>query len=176
MKLHPLYIKPWGRKGFYKVTWIIFLLALTITSCSQSSLASQTTSTPPDVSETAGVVTAQPTNTSIPEPSPSPTQPPIMVWLAPYLPEKLVESITLPAGYSLASSQEAAEVILTVDTQAQSPSSQWVYALVAPFPTVTDGVSFEQLQSAWTGNPPEPFASSPLLMDALTKDVLGKTC
>jgi poly-gamma-glutamate synthesis protein (capsule biosynthesis protein) len=95
-----------------------------------------------------------------------------MIWLAPYLPEKLVESITLPEGYSLASSQEGADVILTVDTQAQSPSSQWVYALVAPFPTVMDGVSFEQLQSAWNGNPPEPFASSPLLMDETTKDVL----
>jgi poly-gamma-glutamate synthesis protein (capsule biosynthesis protein) len=42
---------------------------------------------------------------------------------------------------------------------------QWVYALVAPFPTVTDGVTFDDLRSVWDGNPPRPpFALSPLLM------------
>ncbi|HSM72584.1 MAG TPA: hypothetical protein VK851_13655, partial [Anaerolineales bacterium] len=42
---------------------------------------------------------------------------------------------------------------------------QWVYALVAPFPTVTDGVTFVDLRTAWDGNPPRPpFSLSPLLM------------
>ena len=42
---------------------------------------------------------------------------------------------------------------------------QWVYALVAPFPTATDGVTFDDLRSVWDGNPPRPpFNLSPLLM------------
>ena len=46
---------------------------------------------------------------------------------------------------------------------------QWVYALVAPFPTVTDGVTFDELKSAWNnGAIPAPFNGHPLLMDKST--------
>jgi len=50
---------------------------------------------------------------------------------------------------------------------------QWVYALVAPFPTITDGVTFDELHIAWTeGTAPAvspepvegPFSGIPLLM------------
>jgi poly-gamma-glutamate synthesis protein (capsule biosynthesis protein) len=44
-----------------------------------------------------------------------------------------------------------------------------VYALVAPFPTVTDGVTFDELHLAWNeGIVPESFKGSPLLMDEST--------
>ncbi|HSL27739.1 MAG TPA: CapA family protein [Anaerolineales bacterium] len=45
-------------------------------------------------------------------------------------------------------------------------SVSWVYALVAPFPTVTDGVTFDELQRQWTeGIAPSAFEGPPLLMD-----------
>lgn len=44
-----------------------------------------------------------------------------------------------------------------------------VYALVAPFPTLMDGVSFDELKRAWTeGNAPPPFTGHPLLMSEST--------
>ena len=44
-----------------------------------------------------------------------------------------------------------------------------VYALVAAFPTVTDGVTFDELLLAWTeGTTPASFEGQPLLMDAST--------
>jgi poly-gamma-glutamate synthesis protein (capsule biosynthesis protein) len=44
-----------------------------------------------------------------------------------------------------------------------------VYALVVPFPIVTDGVTFDELHLAWSeGRVPEPFNGSPLLMDEST--------
>ena len=44
-----------------------------------------------------------------------------------------------------------------------------VYALVAPFPTVTDGVSFDELKLAWMEETsPVPFDGHPLLMDEPT--------
>jgi poly-gamma-glutamate synthesis protein (capsule biosynthesis protein) len=54
--------------------------------------------------------------------------------------------------------------------------STWVYVLVAPFPTVADGVRFEDLKSAWRGSlslPPacvqcENFNRSPLWMSEST--------
>jgi len=46
---------------------------------------------------------------------------------------------------------------------------QWVYALVAPFPTVTDGVTSDELKLAWTqGTAPAPFTGHPLLMEEST--------
>ena len=45
-----------------------------------------------------------------------------------------------------------------------------VYALVAPFPTVTDGVSSDELKQAWIeGASPAPFTGQPLLMADSTR-------
>ena len=57
---------------------------------------------------------------------------------------------------------------------AQEPQSnelqiQWVYVLAAPFPTVADGVTFDELHLAWTeGTIPAPFNGHPLLMEDST--------
>jgi len=46
---------------------------------------------------------------------------------------------------------------------------QWVYALVAPFPTATDGMTSEELKLAWAqGTAPAPFTGHPLLMEEST--------
>ncbi len=46
---------------------------------------------------------------------------------------------------------------------------QKVYALVAAFPTVTDGITSDELSLAWTeGTIPAPFSGHPLLMDEST--------
>ncbi|HEX5807056.1 MAG TPA: CapA family protein [Anaerolineales bacterium] len=46
---------------------------------------------------------------------------------------------------------------------------QWVYALVAPFPTVIDGVTFDELSLAWQeGTALPPFTGRPLLMEGST--------
>jgi hypothetical protein len=42
--------------------------------------------------------------------------------------------------------------------------SIWIYALVAPFPTITDDVSSQELLDFWRGAGPGPFAGSPLRM------------
>jgi poly-gamma-glutamate synthesis protein (capsule biosynthesis protein) len=47
-----------------------------------------------------------------------------------------------------------------------------VYALVAPFPTIPDGVDGEDLQRAWRGESQGPFAGQPILLDDRTLDVL----
>ncbi|HEX5810289.1 MAG TPA: CapA family protein, partial [Anaerolineales bacterium] len=77
-------------------------------------------------------------------------------------------------------SQEAVPVDLSVQAATATPTpetvfvhdtSQWVYALVAPFPTVTDGVTSGELKRQWTeGIAPPSFEGRPLLMD---ESVLG---
>ncbi len=54
--------------------------------------------------------------------------------------------------------------------------STWIYALVAPFPTVTDGVTLGEIKAAWNGSSAgqaqcaqcEPLVSSPLWMTEST--------
>src|SRR5688572_32355404 len=67
----------------------------------------------------------------------------------------------------------SASVHLDISSSVQSDSAktkiQWIYALVAPFPTVKDGVTFDELHLAWTeGTAPAPFSGIPLLMDQST--------
>jgi poly-gamma-glutamate synthesis protein (capsule biosynthesis protein) len=74
------------------------------------------------------------------------------------------------------------KVALQVATSTPSPTQdlqneahiQWLYALVVPFPTVTDGVTFDELHLAWTeGTAPAPFSGTPLLMEASTLNALS---
>ncbi len=82
-------------------------------------------------------------------------------------------SIVLPDGYALANNPAEADIALTVSDQKLPPTSQWVYALVAPFPTVTDGITAAELQSIWKENSASKSIGAPLLMDSSTLDVLS---
>jgi poly-gamma-glutamate synthesis protein (capsule biosynthesis protein) len=61
---------------------------------------------------------------------------------------------------------------LTLDVAISAPGeshvSVWTYALVAPFPTLTDNVNTQELLSAWIGYPLGPFSGVPLLMEQST--------
>ncbi|HSK88200.1 MAG TPA: hypothetical protein VK880_07590, partial [Anaerolineales bacterium] len=73
---------------------------------------------------------------------------------------KQVERLNVRLGVSRLPGQEP---------QTNEMQIQWVYALVAPFPTVTDGVTLDELQTAWSeGVFPEAFSGSPLLMEEST--------
>ena len=57
----------------------------------------------------------------------------------------------------------------TQELQSNETQFQWLYALVAPFPTVKDGVTFDELHLAWSeGAASAPFNGMPLLMEAST--------
>jgi poly-gamma-glutamate synthesis protein (capsule biosynthesis protein) len=64
---------------------------------------------------------------------------------------------------------------ITLDVSDSTTSStatqiQWLYALVAPFPTVSDGVSADELKNAWLhADAPGAFHGFPLLMDESTQ-------
>lgn len=45
------------------------------------------------------------------------------------------------------------EIVYTFEFDEKNPIGNWIYALVAPFPTVTDEVTYEWLQNLWQGQP-----------------------
>jgi hypothetical protein len=81
-------------------------------------------------------------------------------------------SIVLPGGYAFTEKQDGADVGIIFDDQNLPASTKWIYTLVAPFPTVPDGITYQELQAVWKGDPVEKAIDAPLLMDAGTLDVL----
>lgn len=61
------------------------------------------------------------------------------IYIDPNLPRSFRQRLGIPADLPLVEQADSASLHLRVG--ADYPVSQWVYALVAPFPTVTDGVS-----------------------------------
>jgi hypothetical protein len=154
----------------FGLVWV--LLVLLVTGCAPAGQATAPTST-----HTAGVAATQvpgPTTTAAPSATPPPPTPTPGVWAPAYLPAGLREAIDLSPGVTWATSPEEAAAVL--DIGGSQPAATWVYALVAPFSTIPDGVSFQDLQAAWNGEPPAspdefPFAGRPLLLDESTLGV-----
>ena len=107
---------------------IIFLSACTLT---------QATSTIP--------ATASP----LPTATATSTSRPTALWISDAVPDTLRE-IAEESGIPLV--RDADDATLHFDLGGVGNTSTWIYALVAPFPTVEDGVSTEELQSLWLEN------------------------
>jgi poly-gamma-glutamate synthesis protein (capsule biosynthesis protein) len=125
----------------------------------------------PAVQPTAGMTPIPPSPTATETaPVPTATQPASpTIWLADYLPQSLVHSIQLAEGVVQAQQPEEAQYLLQAGNG--YPLSQWFYALVAPFPTIPDGLSLDELQGAWQGKGAHIFVGAPLLMDESTWEV-----
>lgn len=109
----------------------------------------------------------------LPLPRPLPTGTPVVsgLWIAPSVPDALRQAV-LGSGLPLVDAPETAAVRLGIDPnpnpQSTDSRSTWIYALVAPFPTVVDGVRFEDLKQAWGGQAPSALAGKPLVMTEST--------
>ena len=93
-----------------------------------------------------------------------------LLWASPAVPVQLRE-LLLQNGFQISESQQAS-VSHFMDVAQPVDNSQnisiWTYALVAPFPTLVDDVSSQDLRSAWSASSSGPFAGIPLLMDEST--------
>ena len=96
------------------------------------------------------------------------------IWASPSVPSGLQDVFRNWGFQVVAGDQQAAN--LYVDIMQPAPGanhvSVWTYALVAPFPTVADGVSTQDLLTAWSGSAFQPFAGSPLMMEESTLKTL----
>jgi poly-gamma-glutamate synthesis protein (capsule biosynthesis protein) len=79
-----------------------------------------------------------------------------------------------PELFAPAASAEAADVLVALNPGAETtPLAEWIYAVVAPFPTLTDEVTWANVASSWSGTPAGPFAGKPQLMTAETAMTLA---
>jgi poly-gamma-glutamate synthesis protein (capsule biosynthesis protein) len=83
-------------------------------------------------------------------------------WLSLALPQGFTDSFSPPSGATVVDDQVQAHLLLSVNEG--EVVSHWLYAVVAPFPTIEDEVSLQDVEGAWNGNGAGPFADEPLMM------------
>ncbi len=93
------------------------------------------------------------------------------IWIDPALPAGMRKALSLPPDFG--SAQFAEQASLRLEISAERPISHWVYALVAPFPALVDGVTFDELRAAWNGQVKGVFGGKPILMDENTLEVFS---
>jgi poly-gamma-glutamate synthesis protein (capsule biosynthesis protein) len=99
--------------------------------------------------------------------SPTATPPTLSYWIDESVPDGLKKALAFPPAASAAT--EASGATLRVEPVKGEPgAARWVYALVAPFPTFTDGVTLAELQDAWQGEKTGLFENRPILASAST--------
>ena len=87
--------------------------------------------------------------TETPEPLPQ------TMWINDTVPEQLRDA-ALDEVIPLVDDRQAAALVL--DLSDEPDATAWTYALVAPFPTIRDGVTLDELKTMWLeGIPPEPI-------------------
>ncbi len=98
------------------------------------------------------VADATETATPFPVASATPTPRPPQLWISPALPEPIqsqARSAAPESGYQLAADRQGADLRLEIGGDV--PVGVWVYVVVAPFPTVEDGLTWDDLLAAWSG-------------------------
>ena len=103
-----------------------------------------------------------------PPPSPIPSLPsatntplPEALWVSPAVPEDLVD---LAKTWDIPFTIDPSIATQILDIADVPQSTLWVYALVAPFATVTDNVTRQDLLSLWSASASGPMAGRGLLM------------
>ncbi len=148
----------------------LFLLAVVILSgCNGTSqlLPPQSTLSPSE----ATLTPFQPLSTATSAPALTASLP-LRLWIPVYLPEGLRQQI-VAVPVEMAASEAEANVTLALGRPGEG--TPWIYALVAPFPTVRDDVSLQDLLRAWRdkANPLEgPIFVSPSTLEIM-QNILG---
>lgn len=130
---------------FRRLSRVFLLISLFLTACQGTS-----------VSFAPQMVSVRPAATRTPfQPeTPLPTARTSGLWIDPAVPELLRAALD-GRGFAQAASAQDADLRLEFSAGAGRPGlSTWIYALVAAFPTVRDGVTLDELRQAWSGNGP----------------------
>ncbi len=133
--------------------WFLFLLVFIWISGCADGIANPT----PIFFEPTLTKPITPSATNVPTvnviPSPTVVAEPV-IWLDDSLPVGLFDQISRQGQIQVQSDKEKSNVWLETTTPDQSQVT-WVYALVTPFPSLTEQIGFDQLRDWWQGRADE---------------------
>jgi poly-gamma-glutamate synthesis protein (capsule biosynthesis protein) len=155
----------WKSVLAFRRSLLVGVCLLTVTACAGAAVP------PPEGPPTTITLTPFLPTTATPTPEV------IRLWIAPSVPPALnnlfVERIRA-SGQAVLWVKVEEEAAVRLQPSEGIPFAQWTYALVAPFPTIEDGLSWESLVSTWQGEIDEGHS---LLVtadvDALMQALLG---
>jgi poly-gamma-glutamate synthesis protein (capsule biosynthesis protein) len=161
-------------KTYNLILRVLFLIIFGLTTACEPNVATNTPSTPK--AQTPSVEVVKPTSTHTSKPTltqaPSATQEPLALFLPEPLPDGMISG-DIPNTYKKSFHSNT----LWFGTEIQAPQGEilhttnWVYALAAPFPTILDDLSTEDFQDLWFGGwNYKNFLSSTNLRIHLTSD------
>ncbi|MDZ4159723.1 MAG: CapA family protein [Anaerolineaceae bacterium] len=163
--------------GFRRIrirTWFhILLAAVIVAGCSNPGALGAATAT----SEIVATPSAQISATIQPTSTPTPVWEKDTVWFSRSVPAEITEKLLSSADWRVVENPQRAAYRVEMLTTSEPPPDtiqviEWVYALVAPFPTVPDGLTLLELRRAWNGGELETFGRKPILMDEDTRRVM----
>ena len=93
------------------------------------------------------------------------------IWVPPYLAEVMGGALQNPLRGLFVGDETMANIRLEVGEE--HVISQWVYALVTPFPSTLQGVTGDDLLSRWQGGSMSTLDDPPLLMDQNTHEMFN---
>ncbi len=96
---------------------------------------------------------------------------PYPLWIDISVPDALREA-ALELNLPVANSASAASLELGMAGQLEENLSTWIYVLVAPFPTVMDGVAKSEIEAAWNASDSGPMPESPIWMTESTLEAM----
>ena len=134
-----------------RLNMLISVLVLTLGACNPVPTLAPSVITPEVQTALQTTLMTETPKENQAEPTPTEETPLFVYQPDPVLPTLLQEQIeaeALPLGQG-----KSNEVSFTFGFDSLNPVGNWVYALVAPFPTVTDEVSATWLQNLWQGQP-----------------------
>lgn len=93
----------------------------------------------------------------------------LRLWISSELPLAFRDALAIPGGIDPAESADTADLTLGVVDSLEQGQAEWIYALAAPFPTVQDEVTSEELFKAWNGAAEDFLNGQPFLVSAETQ-------
>jgi hypothetical protein len=128
--------------------WYILLLAVALMSCTCAGVPGP------------GAIS----NNSIPEATHT-------LWIDPRLPAAYRDQIVLPEDWEQVF--QRAQASYSVEIAGDQTISNWVYVLVAPFPTITDDISVRDFLDLWHTGSSIKVALQHLVLDSQTYEILS---
>lgn len=149
----------------FRLSLGLIVIAILLGACQRPARLEAAPSLPTAYAEI--LMTLTPGSEGIRTPVPTETQPlPVNLWVHPGISESFRGALDL-SGLNLTEDQSLTEVqLLPVPVGEGAPASPiWIYALAAPFYTVTDQLSLEALKTLWQGQAISEFAKLALTAD-----------
>ncbi len=132
-------------KAVQKTIMIALIGMLLLSACGPIYLAAKSATETAQGNSQTKTPTLPPTATSTPSTTPTTEVP--SLYIDSNLPATFQSALQLEAAGFVPSEGENPTARLAFG--AEAPISTWIYALVAPFPTVTDGINATELQAFW---------------------------